>query len=90
MQTIKSGHPLECNMERAKSIHHAEYAVLQQLLDGVDLHQLKKRMVPDGDNVAEDRFNKGAEKVCKLIENLSDRRRHKLPQDHPHYKAKVE
>lgn len=77
-------------MERAKSIHHAEYSVLQQMLDGIDLNQLKQRMVPDGDKVAEDRFNKGAEKVCKLIENLSDRRRHKLPQDHPHYKAKVE
>jgi hypothetical protein len=77
-------------MERAKSIDHAEFALLQHLLDTVDLIGLESRMVPDGDTVAKNRFDKACENVCKLLENMSDRRRHKLPSDHPHYKAKEE
>ena len=75
-------------MERAKSIDHAEFALIQHLLDTVDLYSLEARMVPAGDDVAKSRFDKACEKVCKLLENMSDRRRHKLPADHPHYQEK--
>lgn len=75
-------------MERAKSIDHAEFALLNHLLDTVDLYSLEQRMVPDGDAHAKKRFDKACEKVCGLLENMADRRRHKLPADHPHYKAK--
>ena len=73
---------------KAQSIKHAEYAVLQVLLDKVDLSVLEFQMAvgPHG----EKRFKKGAENVLKIIEGLAERRRHLLPVDHPHYQAKEE
>ena len=73
---------------RAVSIKHAEYAVLQTLLDKVDLSSLESQMATDG--ASEKRFTTGAKNILKIIEGLADRRRHLLPTDHPHYKAKEE
>ncbi len=73
---------------RAVSIKHAEYAVLSCLLDTVDLSILEQQMATDGSS--EKRFTTGAKNILKIIEGLADRRRHLLPTDHPHYKAKEE
>ena len=42
------------------------------------------------DKVAEKRFRKGAENICRYLENMMERRRHKLPKDHDDYKEKIE
>ena len=73
---------------RAVSIKHAEYAVLSTLLDKVDLATLENQMSTD--NASQKRFETGAQNILKIIEGLADRRRHLLPTDHPHYKAKEE
>lgn len=73
---------------RAKSIDHAEFELIQHLLDTVDLFGLEQRLAPEGDEHAKKRFDKACEKVCKLLENMGDRRRHKLPTDHPHFRPK--
>lgn len=71
---------------RAVSIKHAEYAVLQALLDTVDLSMLEVEMAVDG--ASEKRFKTAAANVLKIVEGLADRRRHLLPTDHPHFKEK--
>ena len=73
---------------RAVSIKHAEYAVLQVLLDSVDLGGLEIDMAPDAASAK--RFDTGAKNILKIIEGLAARRQHLLPTDHPHYKAKEE
>lgn len=73
---------------RAVSIKHAEYAVLQCLLDTVDFSALEQQMATDA--ASEKRFKTAAANVSKIVEGLADRRRHLLPTDHPHYKAKEE
>jgi hypothetical protein len=77
-------------MERAMSVKHVEFALLKHLLETVDLSALEQRMVPDGDEHAQKRYNAGCENICKIVEGLADRRAHKLPKDHPLYKAKEE
>ena len=71
---------------RAVSIKHTEYAVLQVLLDSVDLSVLESQMATDG--ASEKRFKNGTQNILKIIEGLASRRTHLLPTDHPHYQAK--
>jgi hypothetical protein len=71
---------------RAVSIKHAEYAILQILLDTVDLSILEGQMATDDPSAK--RFKTAGENVLKIVEGLADRRRHLLPTDHPHYKPK--
>lgn len=73
---------------RAISIKHAEFAVLQALLDTVDLASLERQMVTDPASVK--RFDTGAKNILKIIEGLADRRKHLLPLEHPEYTAKEE
>jgi len=71
---------------RAKTIPHVEYEIFQLILDDIDISILKEQMCPTGDKIAEDRFMKGATSATQLIVNMMERRRHKLPDDHPDYK----
>ena len=75
---------------RAKTIPHVEYEIFNHLLDTVDIEPLRRRLCPAGDTVAKERFEKGFESAAKLINNLCERRLHRLPEQHPDYKEKGE
>ena len=70
---------------RAKTIPHVEYEIFNNLLDTVDITAVKQSLVPRGDKVAEERFEKGFESAAKLINNLCERRLHRLPKQHRDY-----
>ena len=75
-------------MMRAKTVPHVEYEIFRYILDNIDIKQVKDKMCPKGDKVAEDRFNKGYASVARLINNLCERRLHRLPKDHVDYEVK--
>ena len=77
-------------MRRARSVTHVEYEILEWIGSKAWLDQLMTEMIPKGDKVAEKRFRKGAENICKYLENMMERRQHKLPKDHDDYKEKGE
>ena len=77
-------------MRRARSVTHVEYEILQWIGSKAWLDQLMVEMIPEGDKVAEKRFRKGEENICKYLENMMERRQHKLPKDHDAYKEKEE
>ena len=63
-------------------------AILDSELVAEYVDDLKSELVPDGDAIAEKRFNEGIISAGKLIHNLMERRRHRLPQDHEDYAGK--
>ena len=77
-------------MERAKSVVHVEFEVFRHVITTIDLADLRALMVPEGDTVAEKRFDKGFKSAAELIANLDKRRQHRLPEDHAAYIAKGE
>ena len=74
---------------RAKTIPHVEYEVLNWILDNIEVQELEQDMVPTGDKIAKDRFDKGVASVAKLVNNMVQRRLHKIPEDHPDYEVAV-
>jgi hypothetical protein len=72
--------------ERIVSISHGEYEILALILDEIDLSSLKARMCDD--KVSGERFDKAADNVAGLIDNMMGRRTHKLPKNHIEYKEK--
>jgi len=73
---------------RAKTVPHVEYEILRHILDELDISDVVTEMVPEGDEVAKKRFDRGARGLLKLLRNLMDRRVHRLPKEHPDYRAK--
>ena len=73
---------------RAKTIPHVEYEIFRHLLSEIDISIVKENLVPRGDKIAEERFDKGAASAARLIHNLIERRKHKLPQEHLDYEVK--
>ena len=71
---------------RAASVSHAEYEILRVVTDEIDLRKLRDSMCPD--KVSRARFDKALKSVGGLIQNMMDRRAHKLPKDHVDYKEK--
>jgi len=71
---------------RAASVSHAEYEILRVLTDEINLRKLHSSMCPD--KVSSERFDKAVKSVSVLIQNMMDRRAHKLPKDHVDYKEK--
>jgi len=74
---------------RAKTVTHVEYEVFNAILDS-DLiaeavNELKLELVPNGDKIAQKRFEEGVKSAAQYIENLADRRKHRLPQEHEDY-----
>ena len=57
-------------MRRARSVTHVEYEILQWIGSKAWLDRLMVEMIPEGDKVAEKRFRKGAENICKYLENM--------------------
>lgn len=72
---------------RAVSVSHVEYEILRYILENIDMSNVKDEMVTD--KVSEKRFTQGGQTVMMLVENLAERRRHKLPTDHEDYQEKV-
>ena len=73
---------------RAKTVPHVEYEIFNLILDEIDISMLKEQMCPTGDDVALTRFEKGAASTAQLIQNLIERRKHRLPHDHLDYEVK--
>jgi len=77
---------------RAKTQVHVEYEVFKAILDsgaiGELIVDLKMELVPEGDNVAEKRFNEGVRSASEYISNLMERRTHRLPKNHSDFKVK--
>tara|TARA_A100001201_G_scaffold134429_1_gene122081 strand:+ start:102 stop:374 length:273 start_codon:yes stop_codon:yes gene_type:complete len=78
--------------KRARSVAHVEYEILDWIGRRAWLDDLKLSMTPwkngQADKIAEKRFRKGAENICRYLENMMERRRHKLPKDHEDYKER--
>ena len=73
---------------RAVSITHVEYEILQWIGHKAWLDQLMEKMIPRGDKIAEKRFRKGAENIGRYLENMMERRKHRLPENHVDYEPK--
>ena len=74
---------------RCQTIPHVEYEILQHILDDIDISIVKETMVvAPRKEKAEQRFDKGAKALTILLVNMMERRRHKLPEEHPDYKEK--
>ena len=71
---------------RAKSVVHVEYEIFLHILDEIEIESLEKIMVED--KHSKKRFEDGAAEVFKLINNLAQRRLHRLPKNHPDFKEK--
>ena len=71
---------------RATSVSHVEFEILNELIETVDLESLKQIMVDD--KVTGKRWDSGAKNVLLLLENMKDRRRHRLKPEHPDFKEK--
>lgn len=74
--------------ERATSVTHAEYEILNWIRKRIDLTELEERMV--GDDVTRKRFKTGMEKIDGYLSNMMERRTHKLKPTHRDYKEKSE
>ncbi len=74
--------------KKAASVTHVEYAVLECLKNEVDLTDIHSVLAVD--KVSKERFDKGATNILNLIQNMMDRRTHKLPKEHVDYKEKGE
>tara|TARA_R100001015_G_C4634634_1_gene201558 strand:+ start:2842 stop:3075 length:234 start_codon:yes stop_codon:yes gene_type:complete len=73
---------------RARSVTHVEYEILDWIGRKLWLDGLMVEMVPKGDKVAEKRFRKGATNISGYLQNMMERRQHKLPKDHDNYKER--
>lgn len=71
---------------RAKTVPHVEYEILKHIIENIDILEVKERMVNDEHSAT--RFDKGATNVARLIQNLADRRTHRLPKNHVDYEVK--
>ncbi len=79
---------------RFRSIHHAEYEILSKLRTGIDLNDVYNRGVPvrrDGtrDPVANKRAEAARANIRRVLENMLDVRKSKLPHDHLDFEVKA-
>lgn len=72
--------------ERASSVAHVEYEILKFVRENIDLTSLEGKMVVDG--VSRKRFASGMEKIDGYLNNMMERRRHRLKSHHVDYKVK--
>mgnify|MGYP003154061545 CR=1 FL=1 len=89
---IGNGWILRGERMRAKTTVHVEYETCKAILDskeiGLVIDRIKDKMVPLNDDVAEKRFNNGVQSLSQLLQNIVDRRLHRIPKEHPDYRAK--
>ena len=79
-------------MTRIRTVTHGEYEVLNVILDSLavaeNLERLKFDMVPNNDEVAEKRFTQSVASIGTFLTNMMERRKHRLPKNHPDYRVK--
>ena len=79
-------------MSRIRTVTHGEYEVLNPILDSLavaeNLERLKFDMVPSNDEVAEKRFTQSVASIGNYLTNMMERRKHRLPKNHPDYRVK--
>jgi len=75
---------------RARSVAHVEYELLNFIGERMYVDELMQQMIPEGDEVAKKRFDKGATNISTYLKNMVNRRLHKLPKDHSAYRGKEE
>ena len=80
--------PRNYTRTRAASIPHAEYEIIWALLltEEFALAELIEDMAPD--EVSEKRFKQAARNVREMMQNMAQRRTHRLPEDHLDYTPK--
>ena len=71
---------------RAASVAHAEYHVLEHIIENVELSRVKRSMCDDKHSIK--RFDQACTNILQYLENMMERRRHKLPKAHPEHKEK--
>lgn len=71
---------------RAVSITHVEYEVLMHVFMEINIEGLAEYMVTD--SVSKKRFEQGAKNVGLMLKGMMERRKHRLPKDHPEYAPK--
>lgn len=74
------------NENRAASVAHAEYEILKHIIECVDLTEVTERMAIDIHSVK--RVEQAGGNVLVFLENMMERRRHKLKSTHIDYKEK--
>jgi len=74
------------NENKAASVVHAEYEILKHIIGNVDLTDVVERMAIDEHSVR--RVEQGGGNVLVLLENMMERRRHRLKPTHVDYKDK--
>jgi len=77
-------------IHRARSVAHVEYELLNFIGERLYVDDLMQQMIPEGDEVAKKRFDKGATNISTYLKNMMKRRRHKLPKNHVDYREKEE
>tara|TARA_R110000824_G_scaffold314142_4_gene501005 strand:+ start:1066 stop:1305 length:240 start_codon:yes stop_codon:yes gene_type:complete len=74
---------------RASTQVHVEYELFKAILDSEAIAEViedvRDLVVPQGDGIAQRRFNEGIKSGAKFIENLMVRRLHRLPENHDDY-----
>jgi len=75
---------------RARSVAHVEYELLNFIGERLYVDDLMQQMIPEGDEVAKKRFDKGATNISTYLKNMMNRRQHKLPKSHTEYRGKEE
>jgi hypothetical protein len=75
---------------RARSVAHVEYELLNFIGERLYVDDLMQQMIPEGDEVAKKRFDKGATNISTYLKNMMNRRQHKLPKSHPEYMEREE
>ena len=73
-------------MNRARNIVEVEYELLKHLLSTVNITPLEAAMAKD--EHSEKRFQSGVSNIIGLLDNMAERRLHRLPKEHPDYKPK--
>ncbi len=81
---------------RFKSVKHAEYEILKALLVTEveqtfheSVNEIKMIGIPSNDKVAEQRFNKAASNITKVIFNMLEKRSKHLPEEHIEYELDI-
>jgi len=64
---------------RAKSIGHAEHAILTTLIEDIDLSGLREHMATDEHSAK--RFDSAAKNVLKVLDRMIDTRVKHVPED---------
>ena len=79
---------------RAKTVIHVEYELMKAVINskeiGMVIDRVSADMVPLNDPAAAKRFDNGVKSLAQLLQNIADRRLHRIPKNHPDYRGKGE